>query len=193
MNQYLKYFLIYTLGLITPLIFLSKCDKEVSADPNYLTKIDSLNKINKELVNNAKVTQLIAEAYKHKADSLQALKSKIYPKYLTKRDTVIKYYRNDTLITSYVAYCDSMINYSDSIIVAQDSAIRNFRTTIQFKDSIIINREALIVANISELQSEQENQKHLKKELRRQKVKTVIVGVIGTLTTGLSAYFLLVK
>lgn len=88
-------------------------------------------------------------------------------------------------------YIASMIN--ESIIDQQDTLIYLLKDDLQNTDDIVKNRNALIALNKIEIETEKEAHKATKKKLKKQKIKTALVGIAGILTSGGLGYLLLVK
>ncbi len=174
LKELIKPLVYVIIGVILCLIFKYACNAEktkIEPKYNYFKQtIDSLKNL-------ALNSDLKANQYKTKADSLSTLKPKIIIKYKVLRDSVLVYYGNDSLITGYVEYCDSLNELNTEIIKAKDSVIVNQDTRIDLDVKII-------EANISEIESKQSEVKAVKKQLRKQRAKTILVGVIGALSLG---------
>lgn len=155
MNEATKYILFLITGIIIGLLLFNSCEQKEPIKPNVL-KADSVVKI--------------VYVYKHKADSLNTVKTKILVKYKTIRDTVVLHYKDDTIIMNYVNYCDSLNNINDSIIVVKNNIIKQQDTLVSIKDAIIHD-------NILELNT-------AKKQVNKAKRKAVITAVVSGVIVG---------
>lgn len=155
MNQAFNYIIALFVGVVIGLLLFNSCEKKETVKPNIL-KADSVVKI--------------VYVYKHKADSLNAVKTKILVKYKTIRDTVVLHYKDDTIIMNYVNYCDSLNNINDSIIVIKNNIIKQQDTLVSIKDAIIHD-------NIIELNT-------AKNEVKKVKRKAVITALVSGVIVG---------
>lgn len=153
MNQAFNYIIALFVGVAIGLLLFNSCEQKEPIKTNVL-KADSVVKI--------------VYVYKHKADSLSAVKTKILVKYKTIRDTVVLHYKDDNIIMNYVNYCDSLNNINDSIIVTKNNIIKQQDTLVSIKDAIIHD-------NIIELNT---TKKQVKKAKRKAVVTALVSGVI---------------
>lgn len=160
MNQAYNYIIALFVGVVIGLLLFNSFEKKESIKPNAL-KADSVVKI--------------VYVYKHKADSLNTIKTKILVKYKTIRDTVVLHYKDDTIIMNYVNYCDSLNDINDSIIVTKNNIIKQQDTLVSIKDAIIHD-------NILELNT-------TKKEVKKAKRKAVITALVSGVIVGGALWF----
>lgn len=155
MSQAFNYIIALFVGVVIGLLLFNSCEKKEPIKPNVL-KADSVVKI--------------VYVYKHKADSLSAVKTKVLVKYKTIRDTVVLHYKDDTIIMNYVNYCDSLNNINDSIIVVKNNIIKQQDTLVSIKDAIIHD-------HILELNT---TKKEVKKAKRKAVITALVSGVVVT-------------
>lgn len=155
MNQAFNYIIALFVGVVIGLLLFNSCEQKEPIKLNVL-KADSVVKI--------------VYVYKHKADSLNTIKTKILVKYKTIRDTVVLHYKDDTIIMNYVNYCDSLNNINDSIIVTKNNIIKQQDTLVSIKDAIIHD-------NILELNT---TKKEVKKAKRKAVITALVSGVVVT-------------
>lgn len=110
----------------------------------------------------------------HVNDSLKSIKHPLLTKYVTVKQKVLVNVHDTVSVLEYVNLCDSVINISE-VIIKNDSSI------VVGKDFIIASKEAIIVGKDSEIAD-------TKKQLRKQKRKTFLVGLVGLAATSAVIY-----
>jgi hypothetical protein len=169
--------------IITLLIFnqiINKCSSDKAISTNI---IDSLKVKNIELENQIAVNNFNLKHLKSKSDSLLLVKQKVVVKYKSIKDTVIKYYHNDSIIMQYVDICDTMHQIQHKELVLKDSIINNLESTVLLKDFQLNNKDIEINEHIAV-------NKSLKKNLGKQRIKTFLVGLIGVGATSSILYYI---
>lgn len=104
----------------------------------------------------------------HINDSLKSIKQPLLTKYVTVKQKVLVNVHDTVSVYEYVNICDSVINISE-VIIKNDS-------------SIVVGKDVIISTKNDEI-------KDIKKQLRKQKRKTFLVGLVGLAATSAVIYF----
>lgn len=157
------YLIFFCLGAIL-FSTCNKCESEPNATVTNYAHLDSII-ANREAAIDS-VTNI--------NDSLKSIKQPLLTKYVTVKQKVLINVHDTVSVLEYVNICDSVINISE-VIIKNDSSI-----TVG-TDVIIASKDLTIEGKDTEIES-------TKKQLRKQKRKTIFVGIVGALTTVTAIY-----
>lgn len=183
LNQFVKPILFTLLGMAIALFLFKGCDSQQVQQVNLKPVYDTLKNHFVELNKMVAIHKKKAETYKLQADSLKLLKSKVYVKYFEKKELVLNE-TTDNLIVNLLNYCDSLNMVNSEIISKQDSEITELSQVAFKQDSQIQNLQTQIQLKDIDLLTEIDKTKFVKKELRRQKIKTWGVGILVAIGLG---------
>lgn len=150
-------------------MMLPTCNFETKE--NVTANFDSLKNANVVLKTKAEISEIKANFYKGKCDSLKTAKSVILRRYAEKKEVI-----HDTAFVEIVNYCDSLNLINDKIIEFQDTVIARISSSNSDLKLLVLNFEKQISISENKLK---EIEKNHKKEIRRQKIKTFLIGALG--------------
>jgi hypothetical protein len=185
---FIKPILFTVLGVIIALFLFRGCNspqfQQVNLQPIKDTLIKKFMQKDKEAI----LAHQKANEYKLIADSLTKLKSKVITRYVALKNKAKIDYQKDTVINQIVANCDSLNDINSNIIFAKDSTIENLEKVVFAKDYQIENLKTQMQLNTAEFEAQKELIKSQNKNLKKQKFKTFLVGLIGASTTVVAIY-----
>lgn len=191
-KEIIKPILFTIVGFVCALLLMNGCnDKPPKIEYNYKPFYDSLSKKYVALHFKNTINEIEINKQAKKVDSLNLIKMKFYPKYIEVK-TIAKL---DTNCLGFIAYADSLENLNVEIIKQQDSAIVAYKASNDNKDAMIEIQNSQIAFNLAQIENQKQlaklTEKSHKKELRKQKAKTWIVGIIGASALASFSYLLI--
>lgn len=183
MTQVLYKILLVVAGVVIGLLLSLRSCSNINTKPanldSFKSKYDSINI-------KLKGAYLSLDILKLNNDSLVKVKSKVITKYITARTLVLAKPCDTNVVIRFV-------NIADSVIRIDSTQIISLNKTINVQDTIIKDQHKMLGLDSLMIKGYDVNLKIANKALRKQKVKTFIVGSVGAVAVALVTYFSFIK
>ncbi len=180
MKHLIKPLLLIT-GIVIGLL-LPKCDSEHKQQLTDLIMKELVNKELKSNKSNEQLTKKIETIYKYN-DSINSSKPVLLAKWKQKYPEAVTMVDNsncDSISKANIMVAIDSLNYACREVINNDSIqINNLRSIIALKDTMLINDSTIIDANKQINKAQSDELASTKKQLKRQKLKTIGVAILA--------------